>query len=84
MRFAGTSGDLRAHEFGHLLGLHDEYPIGACLELPNGKRPFANSQDQSIMNNGNRTHPRHMRDFKAWFGKKTKSVLGPTELIRIT
>jgi hypothetical protein len=82
MKINGNLGNVRAHEFGHLLGLYDEYPEGACLEL-SGKRPFSNTRDGSIMNRGHLTHERHLRDFKQWFDKKAGGLLGKTELIRI-
>ncbi|HTV19235.1 MAG TPA: DUF4150 domain-containing protein [Polyangiaceae bacterium] len=81
MQVAGNLGQVRAHEFGHLLGMYDEYPAGACLEI-NGVRPYASTVDQSIMNRGWLTHERHMADFKDWFDAKASGVIGTTKLIR--
>lgn len=81
MTVAGDLNFVRAHEFGHLLGMYDEYPEGACLEI-NGFRPYANTGDDSIMNGGWLTHERHMADFKQWFDDKAKGVIGATKLIR--
>jgi hypothetical protein len=68
---------VRAHEFGHLIGMYDEYPAGAC----DPARKFTNVPT-SIMNVGSTTYSRHMQDFHAWFEKKTKGQIGETLLLR--
>ena len=81
MMIAGGLSYVRAHEFGHLIGMYDEYPAGACLEI-NGIRPFANgSTENSIMSSGWRALERHMHDFKQWFDAKAKGIVGNTKLI---
>ncbi|NUP98051.1 MAG: DUF4150 domain-containing protein [Planctomycetaceae bacterium] len=68
---AGVSAYVRAHEFGHIVGLYDEYPAGAC----EGSRLFADVPD-SIMNSGNRVYWRHVEEFANWFGDKANSTVG--------
>ena len=80
----GNAAAVAAHEFGHLLGLHDEYTGGANLFDPINKVPvpaFANVPD-SIMGSGWKTFDRHFGDIKKWFDGKT-SVLGGTKLIQL-
>lgn len=45
-----------AHEFGHLLGLYDEYEEST---------PHT-SDHHSIMHSGNNVHDRHLQSFEAW------------------
>jgi hypothetical protein len=75
-------GAVRAHEFGHLIGMYDEYPAGACEETSPGVRPFSFVED-SIMCSGVTIYDRHMKRFKAWFDDKTKGVLGDTKLVKV-
>jgi hypothetical protein len=69
---------VRAHEFGHLIGMYDEYPAGACDPL----RAVTNAPD-SIMNAGRKVYDRHMKEFHDWFKSKAGSVLGDTELLEM-
>jgi hypothetical protein len=68
---AGVSPYVRAHEFGHVVGLYDEYPAGAC----EGSRLFADVPD-SIMNSGNRVYWRHVKEFADWFAGKANAAVG--------
>jgi hypothetical protein len=75
--------EVRAHEFGHLIGMYDEYPAGACEETSPGIRPFSYVED-SIMCSGKTVYERHMNEFKTWFDEKAKGVLGDTKLVMVT
>lgn len=75
---AGVGTYVRAHEFGHLIGMYDEYPAGAC----DPARQFTN-EPSSIMNLGANTYERHMKDFHAWFQTKAGSIIGETDVLRI-
>jgi hypothetical protein len=70
---------VRAHEFGHIIGMYDEYEEGAidpsCL--------YAKVPD-SIMYGGTKVYDRHMKAFNAWFDKQFKTVIGNTELLPCT
>jgi hypothetical protein len=68
---------VRAHEFGHLIGMYDEYPAGAVHPA----RAFAEVPD-SVMNKGGRIHERHVQDFFDWFKGKAEGVLGELKLVR--
>lgn len=73
----GEAGaDVRAHEFGHLLGCFDEYPEGACH--PSGA--FADVPD-SVMNLGTTVYPRHVEDFRARFAAHAGAVVGPVKIV---
>ncbi len=67
-----AGGNVRAHEFGHLIGCFDEYPEGACDK----NRAFADVPD-SIMNLGITVYARHVEDFRASFAAHAGSVVGP-------
>ena len=71
----GVPATVRAHEFGHLMGLYDEYPNGACDPL----RRITNAKG-SIMNNGSKPHIRHVKAFHKWFEEKAKGVIGATKI----
>jgi Domain of unknown function (DUF4150) len=75
---AGVPADVRAHEFGHQIGMYDEYPAGACDPL----RLYTNDTT-SIMNAGSTVYDRHFKDFHAWFKSKAGGELGDTKLVRI-
>jgi len=75
---ANVPATVRAHEFGHLIGMYDEYPAGA-VEL---SRIYADVPD-SIMNAGAKIYPRHMEEFKKWFEDHAKGVIGDLELLAI-
>ncbi len=68
---------VRAHEFGHLIGMYDEYPEGAA----EASRRYANVP-KSIMNAGRKVYPRHFEEFANWFRKHAEPILGPLELLR--
>jgi Domain of unknown function (DUF4150) len=70
---------VRAHEFGHLIGMYDEYPGGgveASLRYWN--------VPASLMNGGSKVYKRHFKDFHDWFTQKTQGLLGPTKLVPIS
>ncbi|PCC68208.1 protein of unknown function [Nannocystis exedens] len=74
----GDAGpDVRAHEFGHLIGCYDEYPAGAC----EGSRAFADVPD-SIMNSGSVVYPRHVEEFRMGFAAHAGSMVGPVKIVR--
>lgn len=74
----GVSATVRAHEFGHQIGLFDEYPGGAC-------HPSRTHADvpASIMSSGSRVYPRHVQEFHEWFDRKARGVVGRTTLVRL-
>lgn len=74
----GVPPTVRAHEFGHLIGMYDEYLAGACEP----SRKFANIPT-SVMSSGRKVFPHHMKEFHEWFRKKAGSVIGPTRLLRL-
>jgi hypothetical protein len=82
MAFSPGLDIARPHEFGHLIGLFDEYPGGACYTDRQWQRPFA-SLRHSIMGGGWFTFEQHMQEFKQWFDSKAGTVLGTTKLIRL-
>jgi hypothetical protein len=70
---------VRAHEFGHLIGMYDEYPGGGVeASLRYWDVPA------SIMNGGSKVYKRHFKDFHDWFTQKTQGLLGPTKLVPIS
>ncbi len=75
---AGVPATVRAHEFGHQIGMYDEYPAGACDPL----RMFTNDPT-SVMNAGRTVYDRHFKDFHDWFKAKAGGELGDTKLLRI-
>ena len=75
---AGVPATVRPHEFGHLLGMYDEYPEGACD--PARK---VTSAPSSVMSSGSRVYKRHIKEFHQWFEKKTKGVIGPSKLLKL-
>jgi hypothetical protein len=81
----GNPTVVAAHEFGHLLGLHDEYPNGANLFDPINKIPVPGLTNvrPSIMHSGTQTFARHFEDMKKWFDSQASSVLGPTKLLEV-
>jgi len=52
------------HEFGHMLGLDDEYPTGSLHA----------SDVTSIMHNGERIAGRHDAAFKTWLNAQLKDL----------
>ncbi|ATB41053.1 hypothetical protein CYFUS_006515 [Cystobacter fuscus] len=75
---SGVPTTVRAHEFGHQIGMYDEYPEGAC----DPARQYTNVPS-SIMNAGSKLYPRHMKEFHDWFDTKAKSLVGKTKLVRL-
>jgi hypothetical protein len=69
---------VRAHEFGHLIGMYDEYPLGAAET----SRLYSNVPD-SIMNAGRKVYERHVEEFAGWFRKHAEPILGPLKLLAI-
>lgn len=72
----GVPGAVRAHEFGHLIGMFDEYPKGAC----HSSRTHADVPP-SLMNRGRKLFQRHFEDFEDWFFLKEGEYIGYTKLI---
>ncbi len=68
---------VRAHEFGHQIGMWDEYPEGAC----DPGRVYTNELS-SIMNGGSTVYERHFKEFHDWFKAKAGGELGDTKLLR--
>lgn len=66
---------VRAHEFGHLMGMWDEYPAGACDPLR-----LYTAIPSSIMNSGTKVGKRHIQEYLDWFKAKAESVVGKTQL----
>jgi hypothetical protein len=75
---SGVPVTVRAHEFGHQIGMYDEYPEGAC----DPARKYTNIPS-SIMNAGSKVYPRHMKEFHDWFNTKAQSLVGKTKLVRL-
>ncbi len=75
---SGVPATVRAHEFGHQIGMYDEYPAGACDPL----RLYTNVP-ASIMSSGRTVYERHFKDFHAWFKTKAGTVLGDTKLLKM-
>jgi hypothetical protein len=55
---------VRAHEFGHQIGMYDEYPAGAC----DPARQYTNDPT-CIMNAGTHFYARHVAEFYQWSKK---------------
>jgi hypothetical protein len=68
---------VRAHEFGHLIGMYDEYPAGACEP----SRQYAN-RPHTIMAAGAIVEEQHVRDFKDRTRALLPSDFGELEAIR--
>ena len=77
-KLAGVPQTVRAHEFGHLIGMYDEYPEGAC----DPARKHTNIPT-SVMANGARVLPHHLKAFHDWFDAKVKGLIGPTRLLSL-
>jgi hypothetical protein len=74
----GTPDFVRAHEFGHLIGMYDEYPQGAC-----DPARLYTDEPTSIKNAGTRVSSRHVKDYVDWFKKKAEPTLGEMILYRL-
>ena len=70
------------HEFGHMLGLHDEYKINKN-EYRKGYITLKDWNDDklSIMNEGHEVRPRHYVPFSNWMTKKLKNDKKPCSYI---
>jgi hypothetical protein len=77
-KMRNVPGTVRAHEFGHLIGMYDEYPAGACDPI----RMFT-SVPVSIMGAGTETYERHFKEFHDWFKGKAGGTIGDTKLLRV-
>ncbi|MEM0907385.1 MAG: hypothetical protein AAGJ94_08480 [Pseudomonadota bacterium] len=67
----GSMGQRAAvHEFGHMIGLDDEYPDSALF--PSWYPPANHTDTDSIMHSGEVIRVRHLAEFREW----TKSALG--------
>lgn len=61
----GASGRNPAHEFGHMIGLYDEYPDGAV-------NPYTGLIIlDSLMGNGEKVYEHHFTRFIDWLGDKS-------------
>jgi hypothetical protein len=80
---ANVPASVRAHEFGHLLGMYDEYPAGAVksVTLPDGIMRFHEDVPDSIMGGGWIVYPRHVKEFHEWFVSRTEKVVGELNLL---
>lgn len=79
----GAPATVRAHEFGHLIGMYDEYKEGAVSPAARFSTSFSDRRvvdPSSIMNAGSRVYPRHYEEFQKWFETKA-SAIGKTELL---
>lgn len=74
---AGVPSVVRAHEFGHLIGMYDEYEAGAC----DPARLF--TKTDSVMGSGQAVYARFYEEFQKWFDGKAKSVVGDTKLLPV-
>lgn len=74
---AGVPRTVRPHEFGHIIGMYDEYPAGACDQA----RLY--TQTDSVMGSGSKVYQRFYKEFQDWFDKKSKSTVGATKLLRL-
>jgi hypothetical protein len=74
----GVPRTVRAHEFGHQIGMYDEYPQGAC-----DPGRIYTDVPESIMSAGKKVYERHFKDFHDWFDSKASGALGATKLIRV-
>lgn len=68
---------VRAHEFGHLIGMFDEYMAGACDPL----RKY--TKGKNVMGSGANAEARHYQEYVDWFNAKTGSVLGETKTVEM-
>jgi hypothetical protein len=76
--------DVRAHEFGHLLGLYDEYSSGAVDPAATpaaGPNPPRIDNTTSIMGYGHTALAYHFEEFKVWFEQKAPHV-GKLKIVR--
>jgi hypothetical protein len=76
-RLANVPSTVRAHEFGHQIGMWDEYAAGAC----DPARKYTN-EPTSIMGSGSQVYERHLQEFHDWFKAKAGGELGDTKLLR--
>ncbi len=74
----GVPATVRPHEFGHLMGMYDEYPAGAC----DPGRLFTDVPE-SVMNSRRTVFVRHVQEFCDWFNSKAQSVVGPVSAHRL-
>jgi hypothetical protein len=76
---------VRAHEFGHLIGMYDEYLAGAVksVKLPHGIVRFHENVPDSIMSRGGIVYRRHVEEFQRWFESQAEPVVGELELLSI-
>jgi hypothetical protein len=75
---SGVPSTVRAHEFGHQIGMYDEYPAGAC----DPARLFTNVTS-SVMSSGSFVYERHFTEFHDWFKSKAGGEIGDTVLLRM-
>lgn len=86
--------NVRPHEFGHLIGLYDEYQYydwqsqlyttGAAAPGSGGGTDYqspAGAPESSIMYSGGDALPQHMLEFKQWFDGVAGPAIGRTKLL---
>ena len=81
--------NVRAHEFGHLIDLPDEYvQLYGCLDPFDSAgltgAALVNKYDamqDSVMAFGREVAPRHMRKFHNWFHQHANGVVGATKVL---
>ncbi len=68
---------VRAHNFGHLIGMYDEHPQGAC----DPDREYTD-EPKSIMGSGPHVFERHVERFHEWLDRKLGGEFGETVVRR--
>ena len=87
--FLTTNGDIAAHEFGHLVGLEDEYHLTdadyrrlVSSTLPAGTRPAEGWTETGLMTSGVApVQGRHLRPFVAWLNNHRLAGERPYRLV---
>ena len=69
---------VRAHEFGHLIGMYDEYPEAAC-----DPSLMHTNETTSVMNAGSAVYARHFEEFFAWIQSQCQGLLGDLKLVKM-
>jgi hypothetical protein len=80
-----SGGAVRAHEFGHEVGLYDEYREGAIYVPTDASgavtgQPPTPEVEGSIMQNGTSVNRNHLDEFHAWFLSVANDAYEPERL----